>query len=49
MITTAGADRVLTVDLHAAQIQGFFDIPVDHLYATAGLPGVARRDGLRRR
>ncbi len=29
----AGADRVLTVDLHAAQIQGFFDIPVDHLYA----------------
>jgi ribose-phosphate pyrophosphokinase len=33
MITTAGADRVLTVDLHAAQIQGFFDIPVDNLYA----------------
>ena len=33
MITVAGADRVLTVDLHAAQIQGFFDIPVDHLYA----------------
>lgn len=33
MISTAGADRVLTVDLHAAQIQGFFDIPVDHLYA----------------
>lgn len=33
IITTAGADRVLTVDLHAAQIQGFFDIPVDHLYA----------------
>ena len=31
MITTAGADRVLTMDLHAAQIQGFFDIPVDHL------------------
>ena len=29
----AGADRVLTVDLHAAQIQGFFDVPVDHLYA----------------
>ncbi|MCJ7544086.1 MAG: ribose-phosphate diphosphokinase, partial [Phycisphaerae bacterium] len=33
MITTAGAHRVLTVDLHAAQIQGFFDIPVDNLYA----------------
>ena len=33
LITTAGAERVLTVDLHAAQIQGFFDIPVDHLYA----------------
>lgn len=33
MITRAGADRVLTMDLHAAQIQGFFDLPVDHLYA----------------
>ena len=33
LITTAGADRVLTVELHAAQVQGFFDIPVDHLYA----------------
>lgn len=32
LITTAGASRVLTMDLHAAQIQGFFDIPVDHLY-----------------
>ena len=32
MITAAGADRVLTMDLHAAQIQGFFDIPVDNLY-----------------
>ena len=31
LITEAGADRVLTLDLHAAQIQGFFDIPVDHL------------------
>ena len=31
LITAAGADRVLTMDLHAAQIQGFFDIPVDHL------------------
>ncbi len=33
VIETAGADRVLTMDLHAAQIQGFFDVPVDHLYA----------------
>lgn len=33
LITTAGAERILTIDLHAAQIQGFFDIPVDHLYA----------------
>lgn len=33
IITKAGADRVLAVDLHAGQIQGFFDIPVDHLYA----------------
>ena len=33
LITAAGADRVLTMDLHASQIQGFFDIPVDHLYA----------------
>lgn len=33
MISMAGADRVVAVDLHAAQIQGFFDVPVDHLYA----------------
>lgn len=33
LITKAGAHRVLTVDLHASQIQGFFDIPVDHLFA----------------
>ena len=33
LITSAGANRVLTLDLHAGQIQGFFDIPVDHLYA----------------
>lgn len=33
LITTAGADRVLTMDLHAPQIQGFFNIPVDNLYA----------------
>lgn len=33
LLTSAGVNRVLTMDLHAAQIQGFFDIPVDHLYA----------------
>src|SRR3989440_486136 len=33
LIATAGVDRILTIDLHASQIQGFFDIPVDHLYA----------------
>ncbi len=35
LITTAGADRVITMDLHAPQIQGFFDIPFDHLYGSA--------------
>ena len=38
LLTTAGADRVLTMDLHAAQIQGFFNIPVDHLL---GVPVLA--------
>src|SRR5579863_4340379 len=33
LISRAGADRVLTMDLHADQIQGFFDVPVDHLFA----------------
>ena len=35
MLHAAGVDRVLTMDLHAEQIQGFFDIPVDNIYATA--------------
>ncbi len=39
MIDTAGADRVLTVDLHADQVQGFFDIPVDNVYASPLLLG----------
>ncbi|MBV9928831.1 MAG: ribose-phosphate pyrophosphokinase [Acidobacteria bacterium] len=39
LINTAGADRVLTMDLHAAQIQGFFDIPVDHLFAAPAFIG----------
>src|SRR5262249_58646711 len=34
LITNAGADRVLTLDLHAGQIQGFFDIPTDNLFAS---------------
>jgi len=34
MLTSAGIDRILTVDLHADQIQGFFDMPVDNVYAT---------------
>ena len=34
LIVAAGADRVLTLDLHATQIQGFFDIPCDHLYGS---------------
>ncbi len=34
MLETVGADRILALDLHAAQIQGFFDVPVDHLFAT---------------
>lgn len=39
LITTAGADRVVTMDLHAGQIQGYFDIPVDHLSAIPILAG----------
>lgn len=35
LLTEAGADRVITMDLHAPQIQGFFDIPLDHLYSSA--------------
>ncbi|NNF66670.1 MAG: ribose-phosphate diphosphokinase [Gammaproteobacteria bacterium] len=41
LITSAGIDRVLTVDLHADQIQGFFDIPVDNVYASPVLLGDA--------
>jgi ribose-phosphate pyrophosphokinase len=46
LITKAGADRVVALDLHAAQIQGFFDIPVDHLYARPVLLKKVREFGL---
>ena len=44
LITAAGADRVLTMDLHAAQIQGFFDIPVDHLLGVPIMIPLHRED-----
>jgi ribose-phosphate pyrophosphokinase len=47
LITTAGANRVLTMDLHAGQIQGFFDIPLDHLYAVTVFEEYVRRKRLR--
>lgn len=43
IIRAAGIDRVLTMDLHAGQIQGFFDIPVDHLYANPVLVGYFKK------
>ena len=43
LLTTAGADRVLTMDLHADQIQGFFNIPVDHLQAAPALAAYYKR------
>lgn len=48
LITEAGADRVVTVDLHAGQIQGFFDIPVDHLPGVPMLAEYFRGQGLAR-
>ena len=46
LIAKAGADRVIVVDLHSAQIQGFFDIPVDHLYAAPVLVDYIKKRGL---
>src|SRR5438034_8857915 len=46
LITVAGADRLLTIDLHAAQIQGFFDIPVDHLYSAPVMIGYYQNNPL---
>jgi ribose-phosphate pyrophosphokinase len=48
LITTAGANRLLALDLHASQIQGFWDIPVDHLYAAPILIEAIRRQHLDR-
>ena len=47
LLTAAGATRVLSVDLHAGQIQGFFNIPFDHLYATPVFRDVLKLAGLR--
>src|SRR3954447_9058570 len=47
LITTAGADRILTMDLHAPAIEGFFDIPVDHLRAAPILARHINRQGMR--
>jgi ribose-phosphate pyrophosphokinase len=47
MISSAGVDRLLTVDLHADQIMGFFDIPVDNVYASPVLLGEAWKQGYR--
>jgi len=46
LIVAAGANRILTVDLHAQQIQGFFDIPVDHLYAAPVIYPYLRKQNL---
>src|SRR5213082_3551033 len=46
LLTTAGADRALIVDLHAPQLQGFFNIPVDHLFASPVLVDYYKRLGL---
>ncbi len=43
LLTSAGADRIITIDLHSSQIQGFFDIPMDHLYASPVLIRRLRR------
>eukprot|EP00035_Acanthoeca_spectabilis_P021568 m.438959 g.438959 ORF g.438959 m.438959 type:complete len:323 (+) comp18309_c0_seq1:150-1118(+) len=44
MLTVAGADHVITMDLHASQIQGFFDVPVDNLYAEAAIEKYIREE-----
>ena len=46
MLEVAGVDRLLTIDLHAAQIQGFFDIPVDHLMGAPLIADFFERRGM---
>jgi ribose-phosphate pyrophosphokinase len=46
LLTQAGANRVIAMDLHTPQLQGFFDIPVDHLYASSVMVEVVRRRGM---
>ena len=46
LLTEAGADRVITMELHTHQIQGFFDIPLDHLYASSVLVNALRNESL---
>ncbi len=46
LIATAGADRILTMDLHAPQVQGFFDLPVDHLYSASVFVDYLREIGM---
>jgi len=46
LLTTAGASRILTVELHAEQIQGYFNIPVDHLYSSPVIVDYFRRHGI---
>jgi len=48
LLTVAGADRILTVDLHAGQIQGFFDIPLDHLFAVKIFADYRKRMNLKK-
>ncbi len=48
ILTVAGADRVITIDLHTPQLQGFFDIPLDHLYASRVLLPVLEHENLDR-
>ena len=47
LLAKAGADRVITMDLHAPQVQGFFDIPVDHLYSSVVLGRYFKKRGLK--
>ena len=46
LLTTSGVDRIITMDLHAPQIQGFFDIPVDHLYSSVVFVDHLRRQNI---